>query len=97
MATTTLNDRSSYLPNRTLGRSGYQSGPVDRLHERANQLDALLCVITSCTAGDEAEGFFNCNNQIQRSVLELASSLATEINEIQEEMSYNSLGATQPH
>ena len=84
MATSTLDDRFTYVPNRTLGRSGYEPNAVDRLHMRANQLDALLCVITSGT--DEEQTFFSFNKDIQRTVLELASSLATEVNEAQEQM-----------
>lgn len=84
MATETLDERMTYVPGKTLGRTGYVSLPPDRLHERIGQLDALLCLVTTSTAQDE--GFQSCNSDIQRTVLELASSLATEIHELHEEV-----------
>jgi NTP pyrophosphatase (non-canonical NTP hydrolase) len=38
------------------------------------------------SSSEEGEGFNNCNMQIQRSVLELAASLAEEIHELHEEI-----------
>ena len=73
-----------YKPGKTLGRSGYVSDPADRLAERIRYLDALLCLVTAregLEGGCEA-GFGSVNDQIQRSVLDLASSLATEAHEL---------------
>ena len=84
MANESVGDAYKYVPNRTLGRSGYVPSVSDGMHERVNQLDALLCVLT--TGPDGEEGFLNLNNDIQYAVLCLASRLATEINEAQEEL-----------
>ena len=74
----------AYVPHVTLGRSGLVPGPNDRLGDRIEQLDALLCLVTNSEALDD--GFRSCNEDIQFAVLRLASSLATEIHEIHEEL-----------
>ena len=79
-------DPFAYTPGVTLGRAGYQETPIERLHRRANQLDALLMVLSSADE-DEDGAFWNFNGDIKRTVLELASSLATEVNELQDEVS----------
>ena len=72
-----------YEPGRTLGRSGYVTPPGDRLAERIRYLDALLCLVTAREAIDEpGEGFGAVNEVIQQSVLDLASSLASEVHEL---------------
>ena len=89
MADETIDNRFTYVPGKTLGRSGSVEGPDDRLATRARQLDALLCVI-SCSShadADEEASFLNLNQEIQRATLDLASSLATEIHELHEEAS----------
>lgn len=73
----------TYTPGRTLGRSGFTEGPADRLYVRANQLDALLALMSGA---DEESGMQAFNPEIQRTLLELASSLAHEVNEAQEEL-----------
>lgn len=89
MADQTVDDRFNYVPGKTLGRSGYIEGNHDKLATRVRQLDALLCLV-SCSDGsseDGQAGFFSLNKDIQRATLELASSLATEIHELHEEIS----------
>lgn len=89
MADQTVDHRFNYVPNKTLGRSGYIEGNQDKLAARVRQLDALLCLV-SCSDGsseDGQAGFFSFNQEIQRATLQLASSLATEIHELHEEIS----------
>lgn len=84
MAHDTLDDAFTYRPNRTLGQSGYVPGPRERMAERINQLDALLCLLTAPAV--DGEGFQSMNKEIRCSVLELASSLATEVHELHEQL-----------
>lgn len=79
MAIATVDECSQFVPNTTLGRNGRLSDSVDILRSRANQLDALLCFIT---VGFEEDGDLSrLNDEIQRTLLELAGDLATEVNE----------------
>lgn len=93
MADQTVDDRFNYVPGKTLGRSGYIEGNHDRLAARIRQLDALLCLVTcSDSSSEDGEvGFFSLNEEIQRTALELASSLATEIHELHEEISVDDM------
>jgi hypothetical protein len=91
MANHTVDESTTYVPGLTLGRSGYVPRPIDKMGERIRQLDALMCTLVSSTTPDE--GFQNCNPDIQRTVLELASSLATEIHELHEEVTLAELAA----
>ena len=80
--------RLTYIPGKTLGRSGYVDSPAGRLAERVRHLDALLCVITCSDGPDGDDGFLGLNLEIQRATLDLASSLATEIHELHEEVAF---------
>jgi GAF domain-containing protein len=83
MADKNVDEHPTYRHHyRTLGRKGYRERLSDTLHVHANQLDALLCLATCGVEGDD--GFFSLNQDVQRTVLELASRLATEINEMQD-------------
>ncbi len=95
MATDAVDESMAYafVPGRTLGRSGYVPPPIDKMDERIRQLDALMCVLVSGSTPDE--GFQNCNPDIQRTVLELASSLATEIHELRDEIILSELREAQ--
>lgn len=99
MADQTVDDRFNYVPNTTLGRSGYIEGSHDKLATRVRQLDALLCLV-SCSDGsceDGQAGFFSLNKEIQRANLELASSLATEIHELHEEIEMEAIKQKMRH
>lgn len=79
-------DRIEFVPNTTLGRGGYAPCKQDILGGRVEQLDALLILIADTSGEDNPQGFQNLNDSIQAAVLRLASSLATEIHEIHEEL-----------
>ena len=52
-------------------------------------LDALMCLVTAVGNGADANGFRNCNVEIQTEVLNLAASLATEIHELHDQDSHD--------
>ena len=80
-------DQGNYVAGRTLGRSGYVTSVEDQLALNVGHLDALLCFITGeDDVKGELTGFWNIDNHIQRTVLHLASRLATEIHEDHEEL-----------
>jgi len=86
--------RLTFVSGTTLGRSGHTPEKADRLSERLEHLDALLCLIS----GDEfreghEHGFHALNGSMQSSVLSLASSLATEAHELQKEIKFNGFNA----
>jgi hypothetical protein len=62
----------------------------DIMGERIEHLDALLFLVTNDLDGGEGHGFQNLNKAIQTSVLLLASSLATEIRELNEALEVES-------
>lgn len=77
-----------YLPNRTLGRTGYVEDDFSRLGRRLAHLDALLSVLNDheVAKDDEPNSFQRVNYEIQRTVIDLASDLAQEAHELHERL-----------
>lgn len=78
-------ERLTFVPHTTMGGNGYAPSLEARLAERIEHLDALLTLVTN-EIEDEGGGFQNLNNTIQAAVLRLASSLASEVNELHKEI-----------
>jgi len=86
----------TYLPNRTLGRSGYQAGASDQLGETLEHLDALLTLIAYPSEGRELNDFQTLNNEIQLAALNLASRLAFRAHELHEQLQVESTDSIMP-
>lgn len=82
-----------FVPGTTLGRSGHVPSKCDRLGQRIEFLDALLSLVAIGLHDEDAMGFSQLNSAIQASVLELASSLATEVHELHSEISIDRYNA----
>lgn len=85
-----LPGRLEFRPHTTLGRNGNVPSKRDRMNERLEHLDALLCLVTNDIGEEEGRGFQNLNTTIQASVLYLASRLATEVHELHTELEIES-------
>lgn len=99
MANTTLpqgDARHTYVPNRTLGRSGYIEDKKGQLSGKITHLDALLLLMTMAPDSDDPNDFASVNSDIQSAVLSLASTLASEIHELHEELFISELNAKFP-
>lgn len=86
---------SAYVPNKTLGCSGYVDSPVDRLPRVLAQLHALLNVLYDPDIKDvelenskitETGTFQRMNEYVQCEVLGLARDLAQEAHELHEQV-----------
>lgn len=84
----------TYLPNRTLGRSGFQAGASDRLGETLEHLDALLTLISYPPDTRDLNDFQTLNNEIQLAALHLASRLAFQAHELHEQLLVESPDST---